>query len=58
MILIARDIGVNGMAKTKSRRQSQNSLLMRQIIQRLREYDLDEVEIVCKKYLKTKIRKR
>ncbi len=45
------------MAKTKSRRQSQNSLLMRQIIQRLREYDLDEVEIVCKKYLKTKVRK-
>lgn len=46
------------MAKTKSRRQSQNSLLMRQIIQRLREYDLDEVEIVCKKYMQTKIRRR
>lgn len=46
------------MAKAKSRRQSQNSLLMRQIIQRLREYDLDEVEIVCKKYLNSKVKKR
>ncbi len=46
------------MAKAKSRRQSQNSLLMRQIIQRLREYDLDEVEIVCKKYLSSKVKKR
>ena len=46
------------MAKSKSRRQSQNSLLMRQIIQRLREYDVDEVEIVCEKYKKNKVKRR
>lgn len=38
----------------KARRQSQNSLLMRQIIDNLREYEVDEVEIICKKYLEKK----
>lgn len=38
----------------KARRQSQNSLLMRQIIERLREYDVDEVGVVCQKYVEKK----
>lgn len=43
----------------KARRQSQNSLLMRQIIEQLREYDVDEVEVICNKYKdKKKGRKR
>lgn len=43
----------------KARRQSQNSLLMRQIIEQLREYDIDEVSVICAKYKeKKKTRKR
>ena len=43
----------------KARRQSQNSLLMRQIIEQLREYDVDEVAIICQKYQeKKKTRKK
>lgn len=37
------------MAK-KQRRQSQNGRLMREILDRLREYELDEVQLLCEKY--------
>lgn len=32
------------------RRQSQNSLLMRNILEQLREYDIDEVRLLCRKH--------
>lgn len=38
----------------KSRRLSQNARLMREILLRLREYDLDEVRLLCEKYKKKK----
>lgn len=41
----------------KARRQSQNSLLMRQIIEQLREFDVDEVEVICNKYKEKKNKK-
>lgn len=37
------------MAK-RQRRQSQNSRYMRQILDRLREYDVEEVRVLCEKY--------
>ncbi len=41
------------MAK-KTRRQSQNTRYMQQVLLRLREYDLDEVRGLCQKYLMQK----
>ncbi len=37
------------MAK-RSRRQSQNGMLMRRILVHLREFDVDEVKLLCKRY--------
>ncbi|MHC4872510.1 MAG: hypothetical protein ACYTFY_11755 [Planctomycetota bacterium] len=34
-----------------TRRQSQNSVLMRKIIEQLREYDIDEVRHLCEKFM-------
>lgn len=34
----------------KQRRQSQNGRLMREILNRLREYDVEEVRLLCEKY--------
>ncbi|MDR0363186.1 MAG: hypothetical protein LBJ46_10970 [Planctomycetota bacterium] len=34
------------------RRMSQNNMLLREIILRLRDYDLEEVVIICNKYRK------
>lgn len=36
----------------RKRRTSQNNRLLRQIVERLREYDLEEVIIICNKYRK------
>lgn len=38
------------MAKERQRRHSQNGQLMRRIMLLLREYELDEVELLCTKY--------
>ena len=34
----------------RQRRQSQNSRYMREILQKLKEFDLDEVRLLCTKY--------
>jgi hypothetical protein len=35
----------------KQRRQSQNSRLMRDILDHLREYDVDEIKLLCERYV-------
>lgn len=35
---------------SKQKRQSQNSRIMRDILNRLQEYDLDEIDLLCQKY--------
>jgi len=35
---------------TRQRRQSQNSRYMRQILDRLREFDVEEVRLLCERY--------
>gem|GEM_PF-3186678 len=40
---------VRSMAQRR-RRRSQNGRLMRKILLLLREYDVDEIEILCSKY--------
>lgn len=34
----------------RQRRQSQNSQYMRQILDRLREFDVEEVRLLCERY--------
>lgn len=36
------------------RRQSQNSRMMREILTRLRDYDVDEIRTLCQKHLRRK----
>ncbi len=36
--------------RRRQRRQSQNSRYMRQILDRLREYDVEEVRLLCERY--------
>ncbi|MHC4885166.1 MAG: hypothetical protein ACYTGH_08790 [Planctomycetota bacterium] len=38
------------MVKARQRRHSQNGQLMRRILMLLREYEPDEVELLCRKY--------
>lgn len=40
------------MDSERRRRQSKNNELFREILLRLREYDLDEVQLLCTKFLK------
>ena len=40
------------MTADKKRRASQNNRLLRLIIERLREYELEEVGIICNKFCK------